>query len=159
MMGKVKTWIKMMMAVVMVTMLLGTSAMAGETELFVFADSNESIEYAEPTTELPDGILDLNLRERVTRLEWTILPNNRLESVPMYIEAGQQLRLSGAVRSDGTINFRFGYTDHNTDHYVVGDETFGHAFTIQESGYYNIFFRNYAWNNLSVYFMYGIYDT
>lgn len=115
-----------------------------------------NIEYTEDTTEFVTEYMSLNPLTRAEVLHWTVLRHNRLESVAFHIEAGQILRLAGfADPSD--VNFKFGYTDHNTDHYCIANDSFAYSFTVEETGDYHIFFRNLsATKNLNVTIMFEI---
>lgn len=115
------------------------------------------IEYTEATTELPYAYMELDPRTRTTSLSWTVLKDNRLETVAVHMEAGQKLLISGFA-SPETVSFKYGYTDHNTDHYcLAAGASFSHTFEIAETGDYYIFFRNLSTkSNLNVDFIFDV---
>lgn len=138
---------------------LSSSAMAADysTPKSFSADKvTEVVEYSEPTTEIPYMVMDLNLLNRAAQLTWTVLPNDRLESTAIYVEAGQCLSISG-VGNPSNVAFKYGYTNHNTDWYCMGQDSFHYSFPVETSGYYQIYFRNMsALRSVTVTFVYGI---
>lgn len=155
---------KIAVGVMSAALALSSSAMAFAEEQenagnLLFADNcEECVEYTEPTPEPAYAMLNLNPLERATQLRWTVLADDRLESVPMYIEAGQYLQIAGDADPDD-VSFKYGYTNHNTDWYCWGQDSFSHTFQIKNSGYYHIYFRNTAlFKNVSINFIFGVSD-
>lgn len=155
---------KIAVGVMSAALALSSSAMAfaeeqGNAGNLLLADNGEEcVEYTEATPEPAYAMMNLNPLERVTQLRWTVLADNRLESVPMYIEAGQYLQMAGAA-DPSDVSFKYGYTNHNTDWYCWGQGSFGHTFQIATSGYYHIYFRNTAlFKNVSINFIYAVTD-
>lgn len=122
------------------------------------AEFDPDIEYVEDTEDIDvSEYMDLNPLTREGVLTWTILRNNRVESVEVYIEAGQKLKLAGFADTDD-ITFKYGYTSHRKDWYCMATSSFSHDFVIEESGYYSVYFRNLSTSrHLTVHFMYDVY--
>lgn len=142
------------------TMRVGTvniyEGLADEEKIIEF---DPDTEYVEDTEDIDvSEYMSLNPLTRAQSLTWTIYDNDRVESVEIYIKAGQKLKLAGFADTDN-IAFKYGYTSHVKDWYCLATSSFSHDFVIEESGYYSIYFRNLsAFKFLTVHFMYDVYD-
>ena len=116
----------------------------------------EAAEYEEATTETPYMIVSMNPNARLATLTWTVICDDRMESVSIHMKKGQTLTMAG-IGSPSSVSFKYGYTDHVTDHYCIGQGGYTHDFKITATNDYSLYIRNQAlFTNLTITISYDI---
>ena len=116
--------------------------------------SYQRIEYQDTVQETVEDRMSEN---ELVSFNWKVVPQTRTASTTFYVKKGQSISMSASA-VPGNTTYWIGIMDpKNSVRYVEGSGSFGHAFAVDQSGFYRVFVENIGTSDLTASGSYFIY--